>query len=94
MAKSGYRVKMSSAMKPFVSRVSRNGKIQKAFAATPWVQTLNSCVKAGVSQDMSGGAIKDVLRACAKSASAKGNSIAGFPGTGGKWKLPKSQRGY
>ena len=32
MAGSGYRVKMSSGMRPFVSRVSRNGKIQRAFA--------------------------------------------------------------
>lgn len=89
-----YRVKMSSAMKPFVSRVSRNGKIQRAFANAGWVKTLSQCVKDGVKEDMSGGAIKNKVRECAKAAGAKGSTIDGFPGSGGRWKLPKSQRGY
>ena len=85
---------MSAGMKPFVSRVSRHGKIQQAFANTDWVKSLSGCVKSTVKEDMSGGQIKDIVRKCAKDANAKGNTISGFPGSGGKWKLPKSQRGY
>ena len=97
MATSSYRIKMSPSMKPFVSRVSRHGKVQRAFAAAPWVVSLRGCVSAatkGKKGQLSGGQIKDIVRKCAKDANAKGNTISGFPGSGGKWKLPKSQRGY
>ena len=58
------------------------------------MKTLNSCVKDKVKPDMSGGAIKDAIRKCAKDGAVKGKSIAGFPGSDGKWKLSKTQRGY
>jgi len=89
MAKSSYRIKMSPSMKPFVSRVSRHGAIQRAFAASSWVQSLSSCVgnaTRGKKGQLSGGQIKDIVRDCAKSAGAKGSSIPGFPGSDGKWK--------
>jgi hypothetical protein len=90
---SGFRIKLSSAMRPYVGRVQRNGAIQKAFANEGWVKSLNSCVSSAVKdKNLSGGAIKAAVRECAKG--TKGNSIPGFPGSGGKWKLPKSQRGY
>jgi hypothetical protein len=92
MAKgSGFRIKLSAGMRPYVGRVQRNGAIQKAFAAEGWVKTLNSCVSTAVkNQNLSGGAIKDAVRKCAEG--TKGSSIPGFPGSNGKWKLPKSQR--
>jgi len=86
-----YRIKISSAMKPFVGRVSRNGAIQRAFRDAPWRQSLSRCVASGVSPGMSGGAIKDTVRECAKT-HAKGVQIAGFPGTGQKGKSGSSQR--
>ena len=89
MATSSYRIKMSPSMKPFVSRVSRHGKIQRAFAAAPWVVALSGCVSAatkGKKGQLSGGQIKDIVRECAKTSNAKGATIPGFPGSGGAWK--------
>ena len=85
MAKSSYRIKMSPSMKPFVSRVSRHGAIQRAFRDAGWRQQLSACVKSNVQPKMSGGAIKDAVRACAKQ-HASNASIPGFPnsGKGGK----------
>jgi len=81
MAGSSYRIKLSSAMKPYVGRVVRNGKVQKAFAAGPG-RSVGSCVGnalRGKAGQVSGGQVKDVVRQCAKQ--AKG---VGLPG--GPWK--------
>jgi hypothetical protein len=67
MAKGGssYKIKLSSGMKPYVGRVVRNGRIQRAFAERIG-RPVGQCVKSGVSKGMGAGAIKDVVRDCAK----------------------------
>ena len=67
MAKSSYRIKLSSAMRPYVGRVVRNGLVQQAFARGPGL-TVGNCVKNNVHTGMSGGAVKDAVRQCAKAA--------------------------
>jgi len=67
MAKGGssYKIKLSSGMRPYVGRVVRNGRIQRAFASQIG-RPVGACVKAGVSKGMGAGQIKDVVRDCAK----------------------------
>lgn len=63
--KSGRIIKLSKNMKPFVSRVVRDGKIQKAFGAqigTP----VGACVAGKVHAGMSGAEIHDIASGCAK----------------------------
>ena len=77
MAKSSYRIKLSSAMRPYVGRVVRNGAVQRAFAAGPG-RTVGACVSSqlkGKTGQVSGGQVKDVVRQCAKQ--AKGIGLAG-----------------
>lgn len=52
-------------IKVFVSRVVRNGKVQRAFAEQIGHKT-GACVRSGVHAGMSGGEIKDVVRKCGK----------------------------
>jgi hypothetical protein len=57
-------MKVSKNYKAFISRVVRDGKVQKAFKAqigTP----VGACVKAGVRPGMSGKEIHDVAKDCA-----------------------------
>ncbi len=70
-----YRIKLSSALRPFVGRVSRNGAVQKAFAEQIG-RPVGACVASGVHQGMTGGAIREVVRQCSKSAKGKKLSIA------------------
>ena len=65
-------------MRPYVGRVVRNGKVQKAFADSHG-RTVGNCVKGAVHKGMSGGAIKNAVRECAKQA-----KNVGLPG--GPWK--------
>ena len=74
MARSSYRIKLSSAMRPYVGRVVRNGLVQRAFARGPGA-SVGNCVKGAVHTGMSGGQIKDAVRQCAKS--AKGVGLTG-----------------
>lgn len=55
----------SGEIKVFVSRVVRNGKVQRAFAEQIGKST-GACVRAGVHKGMGGGEIKDVVRKCGK----------------------------
>jgi len=64
---SARKIKLSVNMRPFVSRVSRNGAVQRAFTEQIG-RPVGGCVASGVHAGMSGGAIKDVVRQCAKSA--------------------------
>jgi len=87
-----FKIKLSSAMKPYVGRVVRNGKIQQAFRDAPWRQSLSACVSSatkGKKGQISGGEIKKVVRDCA-SQHATNVQIQGFPGTGQKGKRGKS----
>lgn len=65
MAKAARIIKLSKNMRPFVSRVVRDGKVQKAFAAQIG-EPVGACVRGGVSRGMSGAAIRQVVRDCAK----------------------------
>lgn len=67
MAKSGGRVKVSSGGRLFFSRVSRNGRVQRAFAEQIG-RPVGGCVRSGVQRGMSGGQIHNVVRECAKQA--------------------------
>jgi len=66
-------IKLSKNMKPFVSRVVRDGKVQKAFGSQIGAK-VGACVASGVKKGMSGAAIRDVTRKCAKS--AKGTKLS------------------
>lgn len=50
---------------PFISSVSTNGKVQKAFKAQIG-ETVGACVKSSVKKGMSAGAIKKAVRDCGK----------------------------
>jgi hypothetical protein len=86
MAKGSFKIKLSANMKPYVGRVVRGGRVQKAFAAGPGA-SVGSCVgnqlrgKKGV---YSGGQIKDIVRECARSSWPKGRSLMMFPEIGGR----------
>lgn len=68
------KIKLSKNMKPFVSRVVTDGKVQKAFAEQIG-RPVGGCVASGVRAGMSGAAIHDVVRDCAKSARGKKLSL-------------------
>jgi len=66
MSSSAARViKLSKNIKPFVSRVVRNGRIQKSFAEKIG-HPVGACVKAGVRKGMSGAEIHKIASNCAK----------------------------
>ena len=64
MAKTGRIIKLSKNMKPFVSRVVRDGKVQKAFAEKIG-KPVGSCVSGKVSKGMSGAEIHKIAKDCA-----------------------------
>lgn len=67
MAKSGARrIKLSVNMRPFVSRVVRDGRVQRAFAEQIG-NPVGGCVAAGVHAGMTGAQIHRVAKDCAKS---------------------------
>jgi len=70
MAKPSRKIKLSKNLRPFVSRVVRDGKVQKAFA-NQIGKTVGSCVRSGVKPGMSGAEIRKVVTDCAKSAKGK-----------------------
>lgn len=65
MAKSSRRIKLSKNLKPFVSRVVRDGRVQKAFAEQIG-KPVGQCVAGKVKKGMSGKEIHDIARECAK----------------------------
>lgn len=52
-------------MRPFVSRVVTNGRVQRAFAKQIG-NPVGACVRSGVHKGMSGAAIHKVAKDCAK----------------------------
>ena len=70
---SSFKIKLSSAMRPYVGRVVRNGRGQKAFAAQIG-NPVGACVKGAVRAGMGSGAIKQAVRDCARS--AKGTKLS------------------
>lgn len=50
---------------PFISSVSTNGKVQKAFK-TQIGDVVGACVKSNVKKGMTAGAIKKAVRDCGK----------------------------
>ena len=60
------KIKLSVNLKPFVSRVVRNGRVQIAFAEQIG-KPVGACVRSGVRAGMSGAEIHRVARDCAKS---------------------------
>ena len=65
MAKTGRIIKLSKNMKPFVSRVVRDGRVQKAFAAQIG-KPVGDCVKGKVTKGMSGPEIHKIATDCSK----------------------------
>ena len=63
-------IKLSKNMKPFISRVVRDGRVQRAFAEQIG-KPVGACVASKVKPGMSGAAIHEVTRQCAKSAKGK-----------------------
>ena len=70
---SSFKIKLSSAMRPYVGRVVRNGRVQKAFAAQIG-NPVGACVKSNVRAGMGSGAIKQAVRDCARA--AKGTKLS------------------
>ena len=60
-----YKIKLSPGMRPFVGRVVRGGRVQKAFAAQIG-HPAGACVRAGVRKGMGQRAIRNVVRDCGK----------------------------
>lgn len=58
-------IKLSSSMRPFVARVVRNGRVQRAFGEQIG-RPVGACVAGKVSKGMSGGAIRQAVKDCAK----------------------------
>lgn len=58
-------IKLSVNLKPFVSRVSRNGRVQQAFKEQIG-RPVGGCVRSNVHAGMSGAAIRKAVRDCAK----------------------------
>jgi hypothetical protein len=65
VSKASRRIKLSVNLRPFVSRVVRDGKAQKLFAQN-WGYPVGQCVAAGVRKGMSGAEIHQVARDCAR----------------------------
>jgi hypothetical protein len=62
------RIKLSVNMRPFLSRVVRNGWVQRAFKEQIG-RPVGGCVRSGVHKGMSGAQIHEVARNCAKQVS-------------------------
>ncbi len=77
VSSSARRIKLSVNMRPFVSRVSRHGAVQVAFAEQIG-RPVGGCVASGVHAGMSGGQVHNVVRQCAKSARGTRLSIGGI----------------
>ena len=66
MSKGAQRViKLSKNLKPFVSRVVRDGRAQKLFTQN-WGHPVGQCVAAGVRKGMSGAEIHQIATDCAR----------------------------
>lgn len=70
MASGQRTIKLSKNIKPFVSRVVRDGKVQKAFGAQIG-RPVGACVKGKVAKGMSGAQIHKIAKDCAASARGK-----------------------
>lgn len=65
MGKTGRIIKLSQNIRPFVSRVVRNGKVQKAFGEQIG-RPVGACVAGKVKKGMSGAEIHKIAKDCAK----------------------------
>jgi hypothetical protein len=71
--KSGRRIKLSKNLKPFVSRVVRDGAVQNAFAEQIG-KPVGGCVASNVKAGMSGKVIHGIAKLCSRQ--AVGTSLA------------------
>lgn len=74
MAKSSRRLKVSKNYKVFVSRVVRDGPVQRAFADQIG-RPVGACVAGKVRSGMSGAEIHEIASDCAKGTKGKKLSI-------------------
>jgi hypothetical protein len=81
-------IKLSKNLKPFVSRVVRDGQIQRNFADLIG-RPVGACVRAGVHAGMSGAQIHKVASDCAKQ--VKGSHIGGRVAGPGRYSRPSYQ---
>jgi len=65
MAKAYRTIKLSKNMRPFVSRVVRDGKVQRAFGEQIG-KPVGACVAGKVAKGMSGAEIHKITKDCAK----------------------------
>ena len=65
MAKTSRRFKVSVNLRPFISRVVRDGRVQRAFAEKLG-KKVGACVAEKVKKGMSWAEVKNVVRECAK----------------------------
>lgn len=87
MAKPSRMIKLSVNMRPFVSRVSRNGAVQRAFREQIG-NVVGGCVRARTAgKVLTAGEVKDAVRDCAKQAKGTHLNIGGRQSI-----LPRGQR--
>ncbi len=75
--KAGRRIKISKNMRPFVSRVVRDGKVQNAFAEQIG-RPVGSCVASNVHEGMSGKVIHGIAKLCSRQAVGTRLNLAGM----------------
>jgi len=85
VSKAARRIKLSKNLKPFVSRVVRDGRVQKAFAEQIG-KPVGSCVAGKVREGMSGAEIHEIVRECAKPYKGKKLTLAPAKTTRGRKK--------
>ena len=74
--KAGRRIKISKNMRPFVSRVVRDGDVQNAFG-TQIGGPVGGCVKSNVRAGMSGKVIHGIAKLCSRQAVGKKLTLGG-----------------
>lgn len=65
-----YKIKLSPKMRPFVSRVVRNGQVQRNFTERIG-RPAGACVRANVKKGMSQAAIRKTVGDCGKAQRGK-----------------------
>jgi hypothetical protein len=81
--KAGRRIKVSKNMRPFVSRVVRDGAVQKAFA-NQIGKPVGGCVASNVRAGMSGKVVHGIAKLCSRQAVGTHLNLGGLGRSAGR----------
>jgi hypothetical protein len=81
--KAGRRIKVSKNMRPFVSRVVRDGAVQKAFA-NQIGKPVGGCVASNVRSGMSGKVVHGIAKLCSRQAVGTHLNLGGLGRSSGR----------